>query len=531
MISSVSWAIVLGSVARGLDLRADRQGCRTADWAFRSTIDLTASQRGMKYAELEFEGLDTFASVLLVRQVWLCSLSSPRLIAGPRSWLSVHQDGADGQNGKSVLEADNHFTTYKAGWPSIWIPLSSFWRFGKGPDEQVQVDPSSLKERNELVIQFKSPWPVCLGIADKQGPVRRRLLRPTILDLIRAVASSAQCASALSSIPLAHPRGLGFRATPARADAQFRGGSCNLGNRARMGIRKSQYHFRWDWGPEVVCIGPDRPIHLRLYNSRLRSVTTAARVDERLNKTLAVKAEVEGGGRVRVRLLDGERVVREEVGKGSPVQWEALEVGLWWSVGKGEAKRYELRVDLLGEVGAWAVAGWADEAGRHHHRQQDQQDRLSTHPTDSRPPSRRTGKELLLWNQQPTHLHRRSVLSPHQNTMCARWRQGSNWIPIDNILPSGTPERYRQWLELMASETWPHVLMLRSGGTRIWFVFGEEGCMSPMCFGIYATSSAFSSGKIVGLARSLNASSQCALTLQSCSHAASTRSSPSSSSP
>ena len=28
---------------------------------------------------------------------------------------------------------------------------------------------------------------------------------------------------------------------------------------------------------------------------------------------------------------------------------------------------------------------------------------------------------------------------------------GSNWIPIDNVLPSGTPERYRRWLELLVS--------------------------------------------------------------------------------
>ena len=75
-----------------------------------------------------------------------------------------------------------------------------------------------------------------------------------------------------------------------------------------MGIRKSQYHFRWDWGPELQCMGPDRPIHLHLYSSRIKDVQTCARVDEQLKKSLKVEIETEGREKaVRVELssLDG----------------------------------------------------------------------------------------------------------------------------------------------------------------------------------------------------------------------------------
>jgi hypothetical protein len=39
----------------------------------------------------------------------------------------------------------------------------------------------------------------------------------------------------------------------------FFGGSVNLGAKLRMGVRKAQYGFRWDWGPEVPLHSYCRP--------------------------------------------------------------------------------------------------------------------------------------------------------------------------------------------------------------------------------------------------------------------------------
>jgi beta-mannosidase len=122
-----------------------------------------------------------------------------------------------------------------------------------------------------------------------------------------------------------------------------------------MGIRKSQYHFRWDWGPELMCMGPDRPIHLRMWKERLGEVRTAARVDEGLRRSLRVDVDVEGagtvGGKWRVVLKGGdEQVIRQEETSG-PVEWElGEEVWLWWPVGHGAQLRYTVTVELLGEV-------------------------------------------------------------------------------------------------------------------------------------------------------------------------------------
>ena len=55
-------------------------------------------------------------------------------------------------------------------------------------------------------------------------------------------------------------------------------------------------------------MGPDRPIHLRLYSSRIKEVHTAARVDGDLKRSLKVDVEAEGhekGIRVELSSLDG----------------------------------------------------------------------------------------------------------------------------------------------------------------------------------------------------------------------------------
>ena len=116
-----------------------------------------------------------------------------------------------------------------------------------------------------------------------------------------------------------------------------------------MGIRKSQYHFRWDWGPELKCVGPDRPIHLRLFNSRLGRVTTLATVNDNLDRLLKVDAELDGGEGCQVvvtlKKLDGTVIKSHHEGK---VDWKlGREVELWWPLGHGEPIRHEVVVELF----------------------------------------------------------------------------------------------------------------------------------------------------------------------------------------
>jgi len=139
-------------------------------WAFRSVIDLGGVDVKGKKVEIEFESLDTFATVYLVSLFPLDPFFHPHVL--------VSRGGADYQNGKEILDADNHFLTHLISLPT-----------------------STLKEVNDLLITFQPPEQVAQAISDKHGP--------------------------------------------------FQGGSVNLGAKLRMGVRKAQYGFRWDWGPEV----------------------------------------------------------------------------------------------------------------------------------------------------------------------------------------------------------------------------------------------------------------------------------------
>jgi beta-mannosidase len=148
----------------------DVQWVSKRTWAFRSVIDLSGVDPKGKKVEIEFESLDTFATVYLVGLLPLDPFFHPRVLVSRR--------GADNWNGKEILKADNHFLIHL-------IPLPT----------------TTLKEVNDLLIIFHPPEEAAQAISDKHGP--------------------------------------------------FQGGSVNLGAKLRMGVRKAQYGFRWDWGPEV----------------------------------------------------------------------------------------------------------------------------------------------------------------------------------------------------------------------------------------------------------------------------------------
>ena len=121
-----------------------------------------------------------------------------------------------------------------------------------------------------------------------------------------------------------------------------------------MGIRKSQYHFRWDWGPELLCMGPDRAVHLRMWKSRLKEVRTIAKVDEALRTVLRVKMDVEGGKGCSRRVVvcgEDEKVVKEwQTGEDVVEEDLSGKVELWWPVGQGRQTRYTVKVELLDDV-------------------------------------------------------------------------------------------------------------------------------------------------------------------------------------
>jgi hypothetical protein len=95
-------------------------------------------------------------------------------------------------------------------------------------------------------------------------------------------------------------------------------------------------------------MGPDRDITIKVYDSRLKSVQTSAKVDEKLQCRLGVDVEVEGSAdewEITLIKEDG-TVVTKERAKGK-VDWEVKDADLWWPVGEGSPTRYTVKVILL----------------------------------------------------------------------------------------------------------------------------------------------------------------------------------------
>ncbi|KAG8810461.1 hypothetical protein FRC18_004045, partial [Serendipita sp. 400] len=67
------------------------------------------------------------------------------------------------------------------------------------------------------------------------------------------------------------------------------------GDASRLHVRKAQYHYGWDWGPVLMCVGPWKPIRLESYQLRIAEMRTEVDIPETLdNATVKVSAELAG---------------------------------------------------------------------------------------------------------------------------------------------------------------------------------------------------------------------------------------------
>lgn len=44
---------------------------------------------------------------------------------------------------------------------------------------------------------------------------------------------------------------------------------CHNGETGRLGVRKAQYYWGWDWGPVLMTAGPWRPVRLEINETRI----------------------------------------------------------------------------------------------------------------------------------------------------------------------------------------------------------------------------------------------------------------------
>ena len=59
---------------------------------------------------------------------------------------------------------------------------------------------------------------------------------------------------------------------------------CSNGHPSRLAVRKAQYHYGWDWGPNFLTCGPWRPIYLETFCSRISDFKISYELSEALDQ-------------------------------------------------------------------------------------------------------------------------------------------------------------------------------------------------------------------------------------------------------
>ncbi|KAG8910599.1 hypothetical protein FRC01_006243 [Tulasnella sp. 417] len=196
-----------------------------------------------------------------------------------------------------------------------------------------------------------------------------------------------------------------------------RAGSCNLG----------------DPSPEVMTVGPWRPIYLKSYSAAIETLKVQPKVDQQLNMSLDASVHLYktsvGARNVSFALIDSKgKVIKTSsrelldtgsIGHDAHVSWEFAkeETELWWPVNYGRQTLYSLRVRLHATDGATL-----DEM------------------------SKRVGfRRVQLVQESLVDAPGTTFVFEVNNERI--FLGGSNWVPCDYLLTTATPETYKKLLQ------------------------------------------------------------------------------------
>ncbi|KAI0353465.1 glycoside hydrolase family 2 protein [Trametes cingulata] len=201
------------------------------------------------------------------------------------------------------------------------------------------------------------------------------------------------------------------------------------GDSSRLHVRKAQYNYGWDWGPVLMTVGPWKPIRLETYAVRIADIDVRSRVNEKLGASVDIAFELSKNSQsiatVQIKDPEGKVIIGQSNLTIKSERAEAhfkLSAGiieLWYPVGYGKQPIYSVEIAITDKDGHLLDAKSQKFAFR---RVRVVQDELE-------------GQEG------------RSFLFEINNIriFCG----GSNWIPADSFLTRLTPEKYRQWLQLL----------------------------------------------------------------------------------
>lgn len=213
------------------------------------------------------------------------------------------------------------------------------------------------------------------------------------------------------------------------------------GDSARLHARKAQYHFGWDWGPELVTSGPWRAVRRHGWAVRIDELQCRSEVDVAARRaTLRIAARLEGavaGQRLAFELRDpqGQSIAVQSVpADAAQATLNVADAQLWWPLGLGEQPLYTLVARVM--------------------------DGESVLAEDSR----RIGLRTLRLVQEPVEGEAGSSFHFEVNGRDF-FAGGANWIPDDNLLERITPARYR---ERVAQAAAANMNMLRIWGGGVY---------------------------------------------------------------
>ncbi|KAK4235763.1 hypothetical protein C8A03DRAFT_46150 [Achaetomium macrosporum] len=204
---------------------------------------------------------------------------------------------------------------------------------------------------------------------------------------------------------------------------------------SRGPVRKAQYHWGWDWGPILLTCGPWKPVRLESYVNRIEDI----RVDYDLRMSqgsptvleATIQAHVvDPAAAVEVELFrPGELTAALRDRKKSPhgaQSWlyTSSILGmenppLWWPRGYGPQQSCKLRLRSIASDGSTVLA--------------EEHQTLGFRKVELIQEKDQFGKSF--------YFRINGV-----DVFCG----GSCWIPADSFLPRISPQRYRDWIELLA---------------------------------------------------------------------------------
>ncbi|EXJ93241.1 beta-mannosidase [Capronia epimyces CBS 606.96] len=198
---------------------------------------------------------------------------------------------------------------------------------------------------------------------------------------------------------------------------------CHNGETGRLGVRKAQYHWGWDWGPVLMTAGPWRPVWIETYHGRIADVWSDIKPSKDFKSaTGKVFVRVEGPAKsVALRMnLAGNTILEQTIQVNDHGLATATvtidDPSLWFPHGYGDQPLYQINVRLLG--GETVL----DEVNK----------KVGIREAELVQEIDDAGKSFYL------RINGVDVFAG-----------GSCWIPADNFLPRITHEKYRNWLQLM----------------------------------------------------------------------------------